>query len=489
MARNTRSGIFIALLIVGTALGLMHACGGSGSSSPSPGPTPTPTSCTTGQRTFNFTNSTNQTIWLGITSGTISCASDSDCPTNAPGSCVGESATAAGVCGCDNAADCGSIAECNTSNSKCYWNLPSLSASQMNLAAGATSTVCFPAPASGETIQWSGNIFARTGCDSNGQNCATGDCGSSAGGPCPTGTGGNPPATLAEFTLSNQTSFTSQTGSDFYDISIINGVNVGVSMGPISGTYSATAGNAYSCATAGNTSAAGQLSACTWTFTPTVSSTDYTALLRDVTPTAFASTATCPGGGSPNSLGYCTCTTDSNCSSSGLVCGLATNASSGVQYTQVCGTAIGWWTADQLCGSSNGTSSALAPLGCSTTVANSDGTTSTHTNLFICTGTQAASCYSSGASASCCGCATSASSSLSSNWPDVLSPNFGGSDNGCYNNNSNWVSIAQPWLVFLKTACPTAYTYPYDDATSTFTCEGTSVTGAPDYNITFITTQ
>lgn len=484
MSRHIPVAVFLFLF------GLITACGGSSSSGSNPDPTPDPTpTCSSTQRTFNITNSTSQELWLGVTAGTISCLSDAGCPTNAPGLCVGASGTTAGACGCSSNADCGSIAQCNTSNSKCYWNLPNLTTAEMHMAAGTSSTICFPAPGSGETIQWSGNIFARTGCDSNGQNCKTGECGSSSGGTCPIGTGGNPPATLAEFTLSNQTSFTTTPGSDFYDISIINGVNVGISMAPVSGTYSATSGNAYSCATAGNTSAAGQLSACSWTFTPTVSGTDRTALLRDVSPTAFASTATCPGGGSPNSLGYCTCTADSACSSSGLVCGLATNASSGVQYTQVCGTAIGWWTADQLCGSTNGTSSALSPLGCSTTVTNSDSTTSTHTNLFICSGTQAASCYSSGASASCCGCATSASSSFRSSWPSILSPSFGGSDNGCYNNNTNWVSIAQPWIVFLKTACPTAYTYPYDDATSTFTCQGSSSTGAPNYNITFITTQ
>jgi hypothetical protein len=259
-------------------------------------------------------------------------------------------------------------------------------------------------------------------------------------------------------------------------------------MAPVAGTYSATSGNSYSCAAAGSTTASGRLSACSWTFTPTVGGTDYTTLLRDVTPTSFTNSS-CPAGGSPNSLGYCTCSADSNCSASGLVCGLATNASSGVQYTKVCGTAIGWWTADQLCGSTTGTSSALDPLACSTTVTNSTGTTSTHTNLFLCSGTQAASCYTSGANASCCGCATSASSSLSSSWPTVFSPSFGGSDNGCYNNNTNWNTIAQPWLVFLKSACPTAYTYPYDDATSTFTCEGTSATGAPNYNVTFVSTQ
>lgn len=463
MKASIRTCAFLAII------SLIHSCGGGSSSTP----TPTPTTCTSTQRTFTITNSTSEEIWLGMTAGTISCLEDSDCPTGASGSCVGAAPPTAGVCGCSSDTQCGSIAAC--SNSKCYYNLPTMTTAQMDLAAGASTTVCFPAPASGSTSQWSGNIFARTGCDSNGQNCKTGECGNAAGEACPTGTGGNPPATLAEFTLSNQTSFTTTPGDDFYDISIINGINVGITMSPVSGTYSATSGNAYSCASAGSTTASsGGLSACTWTVTPTVSSTDYTTLLRDVSPTSFTGD-TCPAGGSPNSLGYCACTADSGCTASSLVCGLAMNASTGVQYTQVCGTGIGWWTADQLCGSTNGTSPALDPLDCAT-----------NTDLYLCTGAQAASCYTSGAAATCCGCATSASAD-NADWPSVLSPNFGGSDNGCYNNNSTWVTSSQPWLVFLKRACPTAYTYPYDDATSTFTCLGSATVGAPEYTVTFIT--
>ena len=41
--------------------------------------------CPTGQRLFNVTNTSGQQIWLGITSGTISCLSDSNCPTGAAG--------------------------------------------------------------------------------------------------------------------------------------------------------------------------------------------------------------------------------------------------------------------------------------------------------------------------------------------------------------------------------------------------------------------
>ncbi len=42
-----------------------------------------------------------------------------------------------------------------------------------------------------------------------------------------------------------------------------------------------------------------------------------------------------------------------------------------------------------------------------------------------------------------------------------------------------------PWLRYLKDACPTAYTYPFDDATSTFTCQPGATTPPVAYAITF----
>lgn len=455
-------------------------------------------SCATGQRAVAIANSTGQTVWVGITAGTVSCLSDANCPTGASGSCIGANAAAgvSGVCGCSgDASRCGSVSTCSTSNNCCYWNLPTLTTSQIHLVDGDQSIICFPAAASGSTIQWSGNIFARTGCNSTGQQCQTGDCGAGSDGICPTGTGGNPPAALFEFTFSNQSDFSTTPGPDYYDISIINGINVGVSAGPVSGTYAAESGNPYSCTAPGSTSAQGSLPACPWTVTPTVNGTDRSTLLRDVAPSAFSGAGSCPNGGTPNSLRYCACTSDADCSAGSLLCGFAMNASAS-QYTNVCGTHIGWWTADQLCGSSINVSPLGEPLGCATAVTNSDATTSTHTNFFACTQPagatnpeQAQSCYTDGAAADCCGCATSASSPFVANWPSVLSPNFGGSDNGCYNKNTNWFTVAQPWLVYLKVACPTAYTYPFDDATSTFTCSGSSSVGAPNYTITFLPTN
>lgn len=453
--------------------------------SPDPGPPPAST-CDAGERSFLIANESNETIWLGITAGTMSCFTDADCPTSTLGSCVGAGGGSVGSCTCPTGSECGSLAQCNFNNQFCFWNLPEMNVAQMNLAPGDESEICFPPVASGKNIQWSGNLFARTGCDSHGQNCKTGECGSPADGNCPAGTGGNPPASLAEFTLSNQSDLSNPSSPDYYDISIINGINVGISMEPVAGTFHTEPGDPYSCGSPGSTSASAYLPACSWDFNPLVNGVDYSTLLRDVSPVSFA--GTCPAGGSPNAQGYCTCSIDAHCASAGLSCGLAMNASS-VQYTKVCGTPIAWWTANQLCGSTDNSSSALDPLTCYATVNNvALGGTSTYRDLHLCTNAQTQSCYSVGASVDCCGCGTSAAADHDA-WDTALPPAFGGPDNGCYNNNPQWVSIAQPWLVFLKEACPTAYTYPYDDATSTFTCKGSSSTGATSYQITFLPTQ
>nr|GEZ85255.1 hypothetical protein [Tanacetum cinerariifolium] len=71
---------------------------------------------------------------------------------------------------------------------------------------------------------WSGRFWARTGCtfNANGEGtCETGDCGS---GLYCQGAGGVPPASLAEFTLDSPL--------DFYDVSLVDGYNMPISILP-----------------------------------------------------------------------------------------------------------------------------------------------------------------------------------------------------------------------------------------------------------------
>ncbi|XP_057793927.1 pathogenesis-related protein 5-like [Salvia miltiorrhiza] len=85
------------------------------------------------------------------------------------------------------------------------------------------ATIQLPAPPG-----WSGRFWARTGCNfdaaGNGR-CTTGDC----GGTLKCNGGGEPPVSLAEFTL------VGAAGKDFYDVSLVDGYNVGLGVRPSGG--------------------------------------------------------------------------------------------------------------------------------------------------------------------------------------------------------------------------------------------------------------
>ncbi|KAI3740013.1 hypothetical protein L2E82_30429 [Cichorium intybus] len=75
---------------------------------------------------------------------------------------------------------------------------------------------------------WSGRFWARNGCtfdDSGEGNCATGNCGNVL--KCK-GAGGVPPVSLAEFTLDSP--------MDFYDVSLVDGYNMPISIIPLGGS-------------------------------------------------------------------------------------------------------------------------------------------------------------------------------------------------------------------------------------------------------------
>ncbi|KAJ8471853.1 hypothetical protein OPV22_026196 [Ensete ventricosum] len=78
---------------------------------------------------------------------------------------------------------------------------------------------------------WSGRVWGRQGCSfdpATGRGrCATGDCG---GVLYCNGIGGAPPATLAEITLGEGRE------QDFYDVSLVDGYNLGMSMAPFRGS-------------------------------------------------------------------------------------------------------------------------------------------------------------------------------------------------------------------------------------------------------------
>lgn len=98
---------------------------------------------------------------------------------------------------------------------------------------GTTNTFTIPVP-------WSGRFWARTGCtfDASGHgSCATGDC----NGQLQCGTLSAQPASLAEF------GFDGYQGMDFYDVSLVEGFNLPISVAPAPGSFSGSDGSQYSC--------------------------------------------------------------------------------------------------------------------------------------------------------------------------------------------------------------------------------------------------
>ncbi|KAH7553503.1 hypothetical protein ACOSP7_029772 [Xanthoceras sorbifolium] len=98
-----------------------------------------------------------------------------------------------------------------------------LSTTGFELASKQTNSLDVPAP-------WTGRFWARTQCSdaSGGFTCATADCGS--GQVTCNGNGAAPPASLVEFTLA------ANNGQDFFDLSLVDGFNLPLSVTPQGGS-------------------------------------------------------------------------------------------------------------------------------------------------------------------------------------------------------------------------------------------------------------
>jgi hypothetical protein len=371
-------------------------------------------------------------------------------------------------------------------------------------------------------VWWSGGVFGRTGCNNDGTSCQTGDCNTSVqSGPsatptavpdadCPVGVGAsNPVTTIAEFTLQT-------TDNDFYDITDINGANIGERMAPLP-TATQTPGSVtpfYWCSTPG---ANCQFDYGTYTKNvPLATPTDASPLLMLVSQGCTAQTSTTPPGECPstsfacngtqgatngvcflqctsnaqcpgtqqcrkasNGTSYCQCSQQSDCAA-GQFCGSQFIPGVGVVQQQ-CGNFEGWWTADTLCGLNTSVigDPGSPMLNCTATLTNGSSGTTDLTQLLKCTGANATSCYNSAAAdPNCCGCGTSNANPLFPDWPSQTSIS-------CASNNPTWASNGQPWLQNLKKACPSAYSYPYDDSTSTYQCRAEGATNLLGYVVTF----
>ncbi|MDF1758067.1 MAG: thaumatin family protein [Legionellaceae bacterium] len=478
-------------------------------------------------RTVTFINNCSQPVWFGVSSSSLpsktnanhACSTDTDCNTiSAYSKCV------SGVCGggwCQTGSDClvtanpnpsptandppvcnagscsycssdsdcvgGSegVAFCNSAgaaaNYQCYWVTPAPADAATNKykldATGGANTedsINFTDYSNqiGYSLLWSGGFAGRTGCGSSApysgaNSCTTAGCntgGDGTNGSCAAAEGFAAPSTQVEITFVSTT-------PDTYDVTIINGTNIPISLRPANAASPTQYGNPYHCGLPGSTSAtnlnpassATTLGACSWNFENSYLPGPMYRWVDTATATQCSSTSTCT----------------SAYPSDNYVCGLtSTNVgtSPGAGSAQTtCGTSLGYWSEDEICATNS--SFNAGGLDCQST--GTDGV-NTYNQLLGCTGTNAGtSCYTAGAGPGCCGC---------TNWGSILGINVPTSTSivsNCASPNTGWQTDILPNLKFLKEACPSAYVYPFDDKASTFTCPQNSGQSGVSYVVEF----
>ena len=432
-------------------------------------------------RTITVTNNSSRAVVIGANSGTAQAYSG-------PGLLAGPGVT---TCGATHQCPIGSTCVQGGANPggsyNCYWDSAAIPTTPLKPQGSAQITISgYSGITSGnQQIQWSGNYYALNCPDGTGNNCASL--------PETPGTGPNNNAqTIAEVTYQHNT-------IDYYDVSIINGVSNALQFGPYSssGRSSTSGSTPYYCGTAGSTAQLQNsnynLPASSWSFSPALSNFPSVSTPLD-SPSSYFALVT-PSSQSKDKLMMCS--KQSKCSGSlsgDTVCGWnlpnVLNGGSGVTFdpeSRVCGAFQGWATADQIWGwnQENQTPTPIpnmAPFAFDTTF---DATPMQQTvsvgNLQLCNN-NTYSAYQNPAGASlnmACG---------GTNWTTPTTPTkITTPALNVTTVNPNWISYVLPTILWLKQACPTCYTYAFDDQSSTFTCEkGVNSAGnnTLDYSLT-----
>lgn len=368
----------------------------------------------------------------------------------------------------------------------CYWDAPQFtSATQTvpanNVPPNSSASLFIPSwsgvTAGAQQVQWSGNYYVV--------KCENGVCPAS---PTTPGTGSSYAAqTLAEVTYQHN-------AVDFYDVSIINGANYALEFGPKASEMTASASTAYTCGTAGSLSAMsgtpasnpnGYLPASRWAFSPAASNFPPASGMSG-SPSSYYAVV------KPSLATPTACTQQTDClmaGTSGPRCGWNyTQALTGTSTfsSRVCGVFYSWATANQLWGW-NMTAGNAAPFSLQTafTVApafNSQNSVSVG-DLQLCVN-NTYSAYAVPVPANQPDASVNMSAALAcggTNWAGVTRPAA-----AYTTQNANWVSYVLPTISWLKAACPTCYTFPYDDMSATFTCQNglnTQGSNTLDYSI------
>ncbi len=473
-------------------------------------------------RAVTFTNSSlTQNIWVAITGGAAASYIN---PTTSAGSVNtnNKSVTAVGanLCGpsapqnaCPMGSSCiqgganpGPLTGVGSTPYYCYWDQGTPDSGYLIASNGGQTTLNIskyslaPGPS---PIIWSGNFSPRQSCHATTGLCSNAGCAGGAGGlACGPGTGPTPGInTLAELTFQESPSVT-----DYYDVSIIGGANFATSFGPTSASLTTNANNAYTCGTPG-----------ALTTLPTAGGSGYVANSVATLPSApwtmgasstsfptgnTISNAVAPGyfrvvsGGSGSACPAGTCT------ASGEVCGYggfsALLNATPPNYTPVCGQQLTWVSANQVWSqnqNATGTGSNTAPF--SFAASPLMPTTNTVGNYQLCSGTTFSAYNGPGSTPTSAACGgvmwgTTQTGQVANGFTWGTPTNDGTIPTGLGITqptqpvnyaSTNWLTYVLPTIQWLKTACPTCYTFPFDDMSSTFQCS--NKTNAISYGVNF----
>lgn len=458
-------------------------------------------------RTFTFQNNDTTPIWVGITGGTAtSFATNLMVAKGADVTCGPSNPAAA----CPTGSTCrqgGATPNADTVY-QCYWDQPAPS-NGYAIALGTQPTTAISISNSSYSpltdITWSGNFYPRQGCStSNGAfTCAIANCGNGSSQACAPGTGGAPGiATLAEVTLQAN-------NNDYYDLSIIGGATVKTAFGPDAASAPPTADN-YFCGTAGSSSAQGALAASDWDMATHIQQSQVaniaapysTSIQTAATPsTAYYRYIQTPQNGRVG-IGCATQSgqsADNYCAAlnSSYVCGYdakAVNDGAASDYQTSCGAHLAWLSANAVFAMNADTTKNAAPFPFAATYSTSAAGTVSLSSLYLCNNSTNKSGYAKEDASITCGCTNWGDSSLgllggdASFTAPLAAPSEACSTNNLANSTYWWTKYVLPSIAWLKQACPTCYTYPFDDMSSTFQCSKHSTASgvnAVDYLIQF----
>lgn len=418
-------------------------------------------------RTLTFVNNLQNTaVVLGATSGTVASYTGADnggtnansatpthttqTPSAAGSSCGSNSSNnPAAQTACPFGSTCkqGGANPVSTDVFYCYADTPAGTNNQANAIPpnGGQLQVTIPSFWGSQAIQWSGNFYFM------GQDCLNANTGGNNA--CQVQTNAGPQVaavTLAEVTFQNN-------ANDYYDISIINGLNYAVKFKPDSQTAAQ-----YSCGTPGGGSAdnTSDLGVSTWSFTPP--SNIYNLVL----PSGTISSA-------PSVQGYYL-----NCALQGASCTWNPTDSTAFTTGSATGKFYGYSTGDQIYGwgGSGSYYANQAPFYFQQAVGNGTPSSLVNGNLFLCnngTYTDYIGQTTQSEYLACGGVNWGGNSAYN----PPFSSTWGGSPsqlttptNPVTKVNPVWVQYVLPTIAWLKAACPTCYTFPYDDKSSTFQC-------------------